>query len=257
MEATIVPEVQKHYPVLLKEIISIISPQYGGTFIDCTFGQGGYSKKILEFENTKVIALDRDIESETKANLLKNLQNQINSIENCSLKDNSQNIVLGDGNINSSIMLIGEAPGIEEDKSGSTFKGEIGELLNKMLLAIGIKRQNIYCSYAINFRPPEDRKPTAHEIKRYSVFLKEHISIINPKIIILMGSSAMEALTGINTKISSERGKWKEIILKNKTYPVMISFNPSYLIRFPENKKYSWEDLKKIKKKIVELKIVI
>ena len=192
-----------------------------------------------------------------KADLLKDLQNQINSIENCSLKDNSQNIVLGDGNINSSIMLIGEAPGIEEDKSGSTFKGEIGELLNKMLLAIGIKRQNIYCSYAINFRPPEDRKPTSLEIKRYSVFLKEHISIINPKIIILTGSSAMEAVTGINTKISSERGKWKEIILKNKTYPVMISFNPSYLIRFPENKKYSWEDLKMIKKKIAELKIVI
>ena len=192
-----------------------------------------------------------------KADLLKDLQNQINSIENCSLKDNSQNIVLGEGNINSSIMLIGEAPGIEEDKSGSTFKGEIGELLNKMLLAIGIKRQNIYCSYAINFRPPEDRKPTSLEIKRYSVFLKEHISIINPKIIILMGSSAMEAVTGISTKISSERGKWKETILKNKTYPVMISFNPSYLIRFPENKKYSWEDLKKIKKKINEMNIII
>ncbi len=71
MDATIVPKVQKHYPVLLKEIISIISPQYGGTFIDCTFGQGGYSKKILEFENTKVIALDRDIESEKKANQIK------------------------------------------------------------------------------------------------------------------------------------------------------------------------------------------
>ena len=72
MEATIVPKMRKHYPVLLKEIISIISPQYGGTFIDCTFGQGGYSKKILGFDDTKVIALDRDIESETKANLLKN-----------------------------------------------------------------------------------------------------------------------------------------------------------------------------------------
>ena len=71
MDATIVPKIQKHYPVLLKEIISIISPQYGGTFIDCTFGQGGYSKKILEFENTKVIALDRDIESEIKANQIK------------------------------------------------------------------------------------------------------------------------------------------------------------------------------------------
>ena len=192
-----------------------------------------------------------------KLELLEKLKQQINSIENCNLKENSQNLVLGDGNINSPIMLIGEAPGIEEEKSGKTFNGEVGELLNKMLLAIKIKRQNIYCSYAINFRPPEDRKPTSQEIKRYSVFLKEHIAIINPKIIILMGSSAMEAVTGINSKISSERGEWKETILKNKTYPVMISFNPSYLIRFPENKKYSWEDLKKIKQKINEMKIII
>ena len=192
-----------------------------------------------------------------KAELLKKLKNQINSIENCTLKNNSQTIVLGDGNINSPIMLIGEAPEVEEDKTGTTFKGEIGELLNKMLMAIKIKRQNIYCSYAINFRPPEDRKPNSQEIKRYSVFLKEHISIINPKIIILMGSTAMEAVTGINSKISSERGKWKEVILKNKTYPIMITFNPSYLIRFPENKKYSWIDLKKIRKKIDEMKVTI
>ena len=198
-----------------------------------------------------------DYDQTNKVELLEELKKQINSIENCNLKDNSQNLVLGDGNINSPIMLIGEAPGIEEDKSSTTFKGEVGDLLNKMLLAIGVKKQNIYCSYAINFRPPEDRKPTAQEIKRYSVFMKKHISIIDPKIIILMGSSAMESLTGINTKISLERGKWKEIILKNKTYPVMISYNPSYLIRFPENKKYSWEDLKKIKQKINEMKIVI
>ena len=204
-----------------------------------------------------IIDKNNDSNQADKAKLLLELKKQINSIENCNLKDNSQNLVLGDGNINSPIMLIGEAPGAEEDKSSTTFKGEVGELLNKMLLAIEIKRQNIYCSYAINFRHPEDRKPTSLEIKRYSVFLKKHISIINPKIVVLMGSSAMEAVTGINSKISSERGKWKEIILKNKTYPVMISFNPSYLIRFPENKKYSWEDLKKIKQKINEMKIII
>ena len=202
----------------------------------------------------KIIENSNDSNQNDKTKLLQELKKKINSIENCNLKDNSQNLILGDGNIDASIMLIGEAPGIEEDKSGKTFGGETGELLDKMLLAIEIKRQNIYCSYTINFRPPEDRKPTSHEIKRYSVFLKEHIAIINPKIVILMGSSAMEAVTGINSKISSERGKWKEVILKNKTYPVMISFNPSYLIRFPENKKYSWEDLKKIKKKINEMK---
>ena len=204
-----------------------------------------------------IVKSNDDTNRTDKTELLCELKEQINLIENCNLKDNSQNLVLGDGNINSQIMLIGEAPGVEEDKSGTTFKGEVGHLLNKMLLAIEIKRQNIYCSYAINFRPPEDRKPTSQEIKRYSVFLKEHITIINPKIIILLGSSAMEAVTGINSKISSERGQWKETILKNKTYPVMVSFNPSYLIRFPENKKYSWEDLKKIKQKINEMKIVI
>ncbi len=213
-----------------------------------------FKDKPINRFNTLEINNNNQVE---KTELLKELKKQINSIENCNLKENSQNLVLGDGNINSPIMLIGEAPGTEEDKSGTTFKGEVGELLNKMLLAIDIKRQNIYRSYAINFRPPEDRKPTSQEIKRYSVFLKKHISIINPKIVILMGSTAMEAVTGINNKISSERGKWKEMILKNKTFPLMITFNPSYLIRFPENKKYSWIDLKEIKKKIDQLKIKI
>tara|TARA_Y100000992_G_C21213109_1_gene466461 strand:- start:193 stop:912 length:720 start_codon:yes stop_codon:yes gene_type:complete len=192
-----------------------------------------------------------------KNEALKKLKNQINSIENCNLKSNSKNLILGDGNMDSSVMIIGEAPGLEEDKCGKTFQGIIGELLSKMLSAIEINRKNTYCTYSVNFRPPEDRKPTNHEIKRYSTFLKEHISIIKPKIVILMGSSAMEAITGINGKISSERGKWKEVIIKNITYPVMITFNPSYLIRFPENKKYSWEDLKKIRQKIKDLNVKI
>ena len=170
---------------------------------------------------------------------------------------NSKNLILGDGNYDSPIMIIGEAPGKEEEETNKTFQGEHGALLERMLLAINIKKENVYSSYAINFRPPEDRKPTSQEIKRYSVFLKEHISIIDPKIIILMGSSAMEAVTGINSKISSERGKWKEIILNNKTYPLIITFNPSYLIRFPENKKYSWADLKEIRKKIDQLNIIL
>ena len=185
------------------------------------------------------------------------LRKQINSIQNCNLKDNSKNLILGDGNLDSPIMIIGEAPGPEEEKTNKTFQGEPGVLLKKMLLAINIKKENIYSSYAINFRPPEDRKPTSQEIRRYSIFLKEHISIIDPKIVILFGSTAMESVVSSNERISNERGKWKEIILKNKTYPIIVTFNPSYLIRFPENKKFSWKDLKKIKQKILDLKIQI
>ena len=192
-----------------------------------------------------------------KSEELMELKKQLYSIENCNLRNNSKNIVIGDGDIESPIMLVGETPGEEEDISGSSFKGEIGKLLDKMLLAIKIKREKIYTTYSINFRPPKDRKPTSQEIKRYSGFLKDHISIIDPKIIILMGSTAMEAVTGSNEKISNERGKWKEIILKNKSILLMVTFSPSYLLRFPENKKYSWEDLKKIRKKIEDLNIEI
>ena len=204
---------------------------------------------INRLKNINAITKEESIDKEKE---LTKLANEINSIEDCSLKNNSQQLVLGDGDINSSIMLIGEAPGIEEDKFGKTFMGEVGDLLKKMLNAINIKKENIYSTYAINFRPPEDRKPTAAEIKRYSLYLQKHISIINPKIIILMGSTAMEALTGLNNKISIERGKWKEIIIKNTSYNVIITFSPSYLLRIPENKKYSWEDLKKIKQKITD-----
>ena len=205
----------------------------------------------------KVIENTKNIQILDKKEQIIQLRNKLNSIEDCVLKQNSKNLILGDGNLNSSIMLIGEAPGPEEDTSGKSFKGETGDLLDKMLGAINIQRQNIYLSYAINFRPPEDRKPTSQEIKRYSRYVKEHISIIDPKIVILMGSTAMEAVTSITNKISSERGNWKEIIIENKTYPLIITFNPSYLIRFPENKKHSWEDLKKLRKKIEDLKLKI
>ena len=100
------------------------------------------------------------------------LKEQINSIENCNLKNNSKNLIMGDGDINSQIMLIGETPGTIEDSSGKSFQGEIGILLKKMLLAINIKIEKVYSTYSINFRPPDDRKPTSQEIKRYSVFLK-------------------------------------------------------------------------------------
>ena len=185
------------------------------------------------------------------------LKKLINSIENCKLKENSKKLIFGTGNVNSPIMIIGEAPGLEEENNGVTFQGEVGSLLKKMLNAINLNLNKVYSTYAVNYRPPEDRKPTSIEIKRYSIFLKEHISIIDPKIIILLGSSAMESITNSNSKISDERGKWKEIILKNKTYPIMVTFSPSYLIRYPENKKYSWDDLKKIRKKILDQKIQI
>ena len=229
---------------------------------------GKYSQDLIDsiepdflFSNNPInrfkVIKDGNNELQNKDEHLSKLKRKISSIENCNIRNNSKNLILGNGDINSALMLIGGTPGKIEDDLGQSFQDEAGSLLKKMLLAINIDLNKVYYTYSVNFRPPNDRKPTAQEIKRYSVFLKEHISIINPKIIILMGSTAMEAVTGLNSTISDERGKWKEIILKNKTFPLIITFSPSYLIRFTENKKYSWEDLKKIKQKILDLKIKI
>ena len=194
---------------------------------------------------------------ENKIEKLNILKNKINSIEDCNLKKNSSQIVFSDGNIESSVMIVGEGPGQKEDEVGKPFVGDAGALLNKMLKAIKIDRKNIYITNVVNFRPPNNRKPEPAEITRYSNYLREHILIINPKILILMGSTAMESLFGTKIKISKERGTWKEVIINNKTYSTMITFHPAYLLRQADQKKYSWADLKEIRKKIDKLNLKI
>jgi len=229
--------------------------KYDQKFLDKVEPKFKFSNKPIN--RLKVVKKDSIQDKIDKDKRISILKKKINSIEDCNLRDNSKNLVMGDGDICSPIMLIGEAPNEREDLEAKTFCGDVGELLNNMLLAINIKREKVYSTYSINFRPPNDRKPTTQEIKRYSIFLKEHISIIDPKILILMGATAMEAVTGLSNQISNERGDWKEIIIGNKTIPVIITFNPSYLIRYPDKKKFSWEDLKKIRNKVEYLNIKI
>jgi DNA polymerase len=188
---------------------------------------------------------------------LDGLKKKINNINNCDLKNNAKQIVFNDGNFKSPIMIVGEGPNQKEDELGKPFLDDAGQLLNKMLSAINIDRKNVYITYVVNYRPPNDRRPEQAEIYRYSEFLREHISIVEPKILILMGSTAMEALFGSKIKISKERGVWKEVIINNKTYLAIITFHPAYLLRQADQKKYSWADLKEIRKKIDELKLII
>ena len=196
-------------------------------------------------------------EVENKKILLENLKNKISMTQNCELKNNADKLVFNDGDSDSAIMIVGEGPGQKEDIEGKPFVGDAGLLLNKMLKSINIDRDKVYITNVVNYRPPNNRKPDPSEIERYSVFLKEHISIIDPKILILMGSTAMESLLGSKIKISKERGNWKEIIINQKTYLTMITFHPAYLLRQEDQKKYSWKDLKEIRKKIDKLDLKI
>jgi len=184
-----------------------------------------------------------------KAENLDKLKKSIFSLKNCDLKRQAKNIVFSDGNPNSKIMLIGEAPGANEDEEGLPFVGRAGALLDKMLAAIDLDRKKVYISNIINYRPPDNRRPTDEEIKRYLPFITKHIEIISPKILVLLGSTAMNALIGNKVVISKMRGKWIEKKFGNCKTSVIITFHPAFLMRQPAQKKMAWIDLKMIRDK--------
>ena len=201
--------------------------------------------------------INQNLTNKSKEKLLKlaDLKISINSIRNCELKKNATNLVFSDGNPYAQIMIIGEGPGANEDKEGKPFVGRAGKLLDKMLEAIKLDRKNVYISNVVNFRPPMNRKPTDVEIKRYLPFLVKHIELIKPKILLLLGSTALNALIGDEVVISKARGKWVNKKIGNVKPEIIASFHPAFLMRQPDQKKYAWEDLKMIRKKISELKI--
>ena len=187
--------------------------------------------------------------SADKSENLERLKKSINQIKNCNLKNSATNIVFSDGNPKSKIMLIGEAPGANEDKEGLPFVGRAGALLDKMLASIGLDRKKVYISNIVNYRPPDNRRPTDEEIKRYLPFITKHIEIIGPKILVLLGSTAMNALIGNKVVISKMRGKWIEKKFGNCKTSVIITFHPAFLMRQPAQKKMAWIDLKMIRDK--------
>ena len=195
-----------------------------------------YKRNNFEISADKTVNLD-------------SLKKSILNIRNCSLKKSATNMVFSDGNPKSKIMLIGEAPGANEDEEGLPFVGRAGALLDKMLAAIDLNRKKVYISNIINYRPPDNRRPTEEEIKRYLPYITKHIEIINPKILVLLGSTAMNALIGNEVVISKMRGKWIEKKFGNCKTSVIITFHPAFLMRQPAQKKMAWIDLKMIRDK--------
>ena len=168
------------------------------------------------------------------------------------LRDTAKNIVVYDGNINSKIMFIGEAPGKEEDMQGLPFVGRAGQLLNKMLGAINLNRQDVYITNVLNWRPPENRTPSDEEILEFLPFLQKQIDIVNPDYIFLLGGVAAKAILSTPLALNKLRGKWHEYhsLKLNKKINTIASYHPAFLLRSPNFKKASWQDLKMLQKKI-------
>ena len=186
-----------------------------------------------------------------------NLRNNVLKLD-CNLKDIATNIVLNDGNPNSEIMFIGEAPGAEEDKIGKPFVGQAGRLFDEMISYIGLnRRKNIYITNIIFWRPPGNRTPTSQEIATCLPLTREHIRLICPKILILMGNVAAKSLLSIKDGISKIREK-NHIYTDQESkisIPVKAIFHPAYLLRNPVEKKKVWTDLKDLHKFLIKEKV--
>ena len=168
------------------------------------------------------------------------------------LQKTAKNLVVYDGNLNAKVMLIGEAPGRDEDQQGIPFVGRAGQLLNKMLLAINLQREDVYITNVVNWRPPDNRTPNDEEILEFLPFLQRQIDIVKPKFIFLLGGVAAKAILSTPLALGKLRGKWHEYKSLNldESIPTIASYHPAFLLRSPQYKKHSWEDLQMLREKL-------
>ena len=205
-------------------------------------------KNTALYDDTNSQKEDEEIISSIKT--LESLHAFMSEYKKCELHKSATNMVFSDGNPKSKIMLIGEAPGHDEDIQGKPFVGRSGKLLDKMLNAIELSRDNVYIANIIPWRPPNNRRPTDDEINMCLPMIKKHIEIINPSAILLLGSTATYALIKNSEGITKIRGKWVDIEINRKKYPMLPTFHPAFLLRQPAQKKFSWEDLKNLKSRV-------
>ena len=195
-------------------------------------------------ENESVKSLLENISS------LEELKNTMLNFEGSPLKNTASNMVFGMGAVEAKVMIIGEAPGAEEDRQGLPFVGVSGQLLDLMLQSIGLNREQVYISNILPWRPPANRKPSEDEIALFSPFIRKHIALVNPQTLLLLGGSAVSALMHLNEGITRCRGRWMIYEENGLSIPTIASFHPAFLLRTPIQKKMAWRDLLSLKQKI-------
>lgn len=193
---------------------------------------------------------EKSLPTYNKQNEIDSLKNSCLKCTNCDLSKTRNNVVFGEGNINSDLIIIGEAPGKDEDSTGNVFVGKAGQLLTKMLKAINIERKNIFIANILKCRPPGNRNPLPSEVEKCLPYLQKQIDIIHPKAILLFGRVAAVNLLKIDQNLGSFRLK----IFSYQDIPVFITYHPSALLRNPSWKKNAWTDLQFFQKNYESLR---
>jgi len=201
-------------------------------------------------------AIGGAMQAAASATSLAELRAAMEAFDGCALKRTAANTVFADGVAEGRIMLIGEAPGRDEDRIGKPFVGRAGQLLDKMLASIGLDRKaNAYITNVINWRPPDNRDPSPEEAAACLPFLRRHIELANPQLIILLGAVAARHVVGISDGIMKLRGRWLEYRVGDHMVPLMPTLHPAYLLRQPAHKKLAWRDLQAIQEKMRSLNL--
>jgi uracil-DNA glycosylase family 4 len=191
------------------------------------------------------------------AKTISELRTTLENFEGCSLKNTAMNLVFGDGNKNADVMLIGEAPGADEDRDGKPFVGLSGQLLEKMICSIGLERQYVYTANIIPWRPPGNRQPTPSEIAICLPFIKRHIELVDPKVLILVGGTSAKILLDKKEGIMRLRGRWFDYKTNDEkiSIPALPIFHPAFLLHSPSQKSNAWKDLISVRKKLLKLDV--
>jgi DNA polymerase len=184
------------------------------------------------------------------ATSLPELKAALERFDGCALKKSATNTVFADGNPESRILFIGEAPGRDEDRQGLPFVGRAGKLLDKMLAAIGLDRSSAYITNVLNWRPPDNREPSPEEAAMALPFLRRHIELVDPLVMILLGGTSVRHVMGRSDGIMKTRGRWQDYNVAGRMVPVMPTLHPAYLLRQPAHKKLAWRDLQAVEQRI-------
>jgi uracil-DNA glycosylase family 4 len=190
------------------------------------------------------------------ATTLAALEQTVAGFDGCALRQTATSTVFADGNPQAPLMLIGEAPGAEEDRLGKPFVGRSGQLLDRMLATIGIDRSSAYITNVLFWRPPGNRKPTPVEIASCLPFVMRHIALVRPQVVMLCGGTAASTLLGLNDGITRLRGRWFDLAVPGLDRPVatIATYHPSFLLRSPERKREAWRDLLSVQAKVNALR---
>lgn len=185
------------------------------------------------------------------ASSLDELKAAIEKFEGCALKKSASNTVFGAGNVEANLVLVGEAPGAEEDRQGAPFVGPSGKLLDAMLRSIGLAREEVYITNILPWRPPGNRQPTTAEVAVCEPFIRRHLELIGPKVVVCLGGSSAKTLMEEDRGVTRLRGTWKELAFADGSKAdITAMFHPAYLLRTPEQKRLAWRDLRAISAKL-------